>query len=358
MPPLPPGGYYPTFKRWLSDYVFYIAPSLMLLALSIRHLSLTLPTAADPALEAGGLWGESKAQGLSLFGPGAAGFLAPCVEFRREATDTEEALGKALEVLSTAGIDFPIVAKPDRGYQGWGVRALRDAEDLRDYLDKVSPGVEMLLQKMIAYGGETGIFYVRNPGESRGRICSMALTYAPHVFGDGRRTLAELVEADGVLRKNAPVYRERNAASWEAVVPEGEVFVLTNARSARLGAVYRDSTDLVTPALEDAIEAIAREVPEFHFGRFDIRFRSLEELWEGRGFIVVELNGAGAEMLHLWDGRKGLIDAYRTLWWQYRTLFSIASAMRRRGHRPTGLRTMIRLQRKQEQLRKLYPPSY
>ena len=71
----------------------------------------------------------------------------------------------------------------------------------------------------------------------------------------------------------------------------------------------------------------------------------------------MELNGAGAEMLHIWAGEGTARRAWAMLWRQYRALFAIGAQMRRKGHRPVGLRGMIRLQRQQERLRRGYPPS-
>ncbi|MFC7704652.1 hypothetical protein ACFQXB_10650 [Plastorhodobacter daqingensis] len=357
MPALAPGPLYPMFKRRLNDPVFYLLPALMWLGLALRHGSLTLPTAANPSMEVGGLWGESKAQGLGLFGPVGRQFTAPYVVLCRGGESADAAEAEALAALRGAGIDFPVVAKPDRGYQGWGVRALQDVTDLRAYLAPAGAGLRILLQKLVRFQGEAGIFYIREPGAARGRIVSLALNYAPHVIGDGRKSVADLVVADPVLAANRAVYQARSPAGWGSIPAPGEVVILTNARSARLGAVYRSALDQVTPALEEIVDTIAREIPDFHFGRFDIRFSSLEALQEGRDFLIVELNGAGAEMLHLWEGATSLSSAYRTLWRQYRKLFAIGAAMRRQGHRPAGLRQMLALQRRQERLRKAYPPS-
>ncbi len=352
MPPLPSGPLYPLFKRWIPERLFYLVPALMWLLLSLRHRSVTLPSAANPRMEAGGLWGESKTHDLALFGPLARLWLAPFVIVRGG-----DGPAAAAAAMREAGLAFPVMAKPDRGYQGWGVRRLDGPEELAHYLSRVGPETGVMLQELVDLGGEAGIFYVREPGEPRGRIVSMALTYAPHVVGDGRRTLAELVAADRVLRKCAEIYRARLQGRWHHVVPRGEVVVLTTARSARVGAIYRDATDLVTEALTRRIDAIARDVEGFHFGRFDIRFGSLEGLLRGEDLVILELNGAGGEMLHLWDGRTGLLAAYRDLWRQYRTAFAIGAGNVRRGHRPAGLAAMIRLQRQQERLRRLYPQS-
>jgi hypothetical protein len=362
------GPLYPWFKLRLGDRAFYLLPTLMWLALSLRHGSLTLPSVANPTMEAGGLWGESKAQGLGLFGPQGRRRLAPFIEVICGAlppADDPGAIAKArhdrdqavLARLAAAGVELPIVAKPDRGYQGWGVRVVHTTQELGAYLDGPPPGATVILQELVDFRYEAGIFYIRPPKEERGRIASMAFVMPPHVVGDGRRTVAELAAAHRVLRPNLDIYQSRNPGTWDSVPAPGSIHELTNARSARLGAVYRDALHLVTPALEKAIGDISSEIPDFHFGRYDVRFRSVEELMEGKGFRIVELNGAGAEMLHIWDGTTSLATAYKTLWRQYRRLFSIAADMRRQGHRPVGIGQMIRLQREQERLRRNYPAS-
>jgi len=348
---------YPSFKLQLGDRVFYLLPALMWLTLSIRYGSVTLPTVANPAMEVSGLWGESKTQGMRLFGTAGRARLAPIVEVVCRGGGSHERDKAVWAQLEKAGIAFPIIAKPDRGYQGWGVRVIRNAGELATYLDVLPDGAKVVLQEMVDYENEAAVFYIREPGRNRGSIVSLTFVLPPHVVGDGRRSVAELAAADKVLRPNLDVYQARSPGTWERVPEEGELHELTNTRSARLGAVYRDGTHLVTPQLEQSIEEISREIPDFHFGRFDIRFRSTEELLAGDGFRILELNGAGAEILHIWDGATRLSAAYRTLWRQYRSLFAISNAMHRRGHRPVGIRHMIRLQREQEKLRRSYPAS-
>lgn len=349
------GPVYPAFKRLIPERLFYALPALMWLALSARHLSLTLPSAANPALDAGGLWGESKSQGLALFGPTGQRFLPPFATI--DCLPGGDRMQAALTAMTDHAMTFPVVGKPDRGYQGWGVRLLNTPAELADYLSRQPDDAKVMLQALIDMPGEAGIFYIRHPNQPQGRIVSMAFVHPPHVIGDGKRSLAELVARDPILQANAAIYRERNPGAWDQILPADAFHCLTNARSARLGAVYRDAMDQVTPELEAVIDRISAEIPDFHFGRFDIRFRSIAELQQGRGFRIVELNGAGAEMLHIWAGEGTLSNAWRTLWRQYRALFAIGSAMRRQGHRPVGLMGMLRLQRQQERLRRTYPPS-
>lgn len=358
-PPLRCGPLYPTFKRKLSDQVFYVIPALMWCALALRHGGLTLATAANPAMEAGGLWGESKGQCLSLFGPHARARTAPWIVVERGPGDVfdDSRVAAVCDALNRAGVSFPLVTKPDRGYQGWGVKLAHAPADLAAYLQALPEGAGLVLQAYAPYAGEAGVFYVRRPGETRGRIASMALAYAPHVVGDGRRSLAALVHEDEVLRKSAAIYRARHGAEWSAAPEAGRIVALTGTRAARVGAVYRDACALVTPALEERIDAIARDIEGFHFGRFDLRFETIERFLEGEDFLILELNGAGAEMLHIWDGETTLLDAYATLWRQYSMLFEIAAENARNGVRPLGLQAMMALQMRQERLRKCYPPT-
>ena len=351
----PEGPVYPQFKRRIPERLFYVVPALMWLMLSIRHRSLTLPSAANPALDAGGLWGESKSQGLELFGATGREFLPSFVTI--DCHPGLDRLSVAEAAMRSKGLGFPVMGKPDRGYQGWGVRVLKAKDELADYLSRQPENARVMLQELIDLPGEAGIFYIRHPEDQKGRIVSLALVYPPHVIGNGSHSVAQLVASDPILQANAEIYRERDPGAWDRVLAEDEFHCLTNARSARLGAVYRNGLHQVTPELEDVIDRISREIPDFHFGRFDIRFRSLAELRQGRGFQIVELNGAGAEMLHIWAGNGTLWKAWRTLWQQYRVLFAIGAAMRRQGHWPVGLIGMIRLQRQQERLRRTYPPS-
>jgi hypothetical protein len=347
----------PWFRRVIPEKLFYVPIGLLWGALALRYGSLTLPTAANPRMDVGGLWGESKSQGLALAGPVASGWIARFVVVRLRHEPVGIEAGRALRAMEAAGLAFPIVAKPDVGYQSWGVERIEDAAGLAGYIARFPAGETFILQELVPHDGEAAIFYVRDPDMAVGRIFSMALVYFPHVVGDGRSTLRELILADEALAHKAELHLERMADRLDTVLPEGRTLRLAFAGSIRLGATYRDCRDLVTPELERRIDEIARDVPEFHFGRFDLRFSSLDRLQAGEDFRIVEINGAGAEALHIWDPRTTLRGAYRTLVRQFMLLFATGAANRDRGFRPVGPRVMLRRLRRQERLRRRYPPG-
>jgi hypothetical protein len=60
---------------------------------------------------------------------------------------------------------------------------------------------------------------------------------------------------------------------------------------------------------------------------------------------VLELNGVGAEAAHIYDPAVSLIDAYRSLFRQWRIAFEIGAQNRRLGHRPARIAELIGLLR-------------
>src|SRR3546814_13627041 len=75
----------------------------------------------------------------------------------------------------------------------------------------------------------------------------------------------------------------------------------------------------------------------FYFGRFDVRFRSVEALGRGEDFQILEVNGASAEAIHIWDPEQTVRETYRVLFEQFRLLYETGAGNRDRGHRPISL---------------------
>ena len=109
------------------------------------------------------------------------------------------------------------------------------------------------------------------------------------------------------------------------------------------GTEFRDGRRLHTPALEAAVDEIARRVDGFYFGRFDVRYASPEALARGEGFAIVELNGVTSEATHIYDPTDRSSPRGATLMTQWSLAFAIGAANRARGHRPVGTARLARL---------------
>jgi hypothetical protein len=344
------------FEFW-PMWAFY--PPVMLYAgwLMLRHRGVLLPTAANPSFPGGGFFGESKAEILKLAVAHVPQWVAPFVRVERGSAVSDIDVGRALQQLKAHDITLPVVAKPDLGCRGACCHQLHPRAELRAYLEAFPAHATLLLQRLVPFEGEAGIFYCRRPGQARGRVVSITLKYFPYVHGDGQHTLRELIEADTRAGKLSHLYLRRHVARLDEVPAAGEDIRLAFAGSHSRGAIFRNGTHLVTPEMEARFEAIARALPEFHFGRFDIRFEDFADVQAGHGFSIVEINGAGAESTHIWDRRTTLVQAWRDLMRQYKWLFEIGAANRRRGHPTLPWAQFVRDYRREKALTPLYPAT-
>ncbi|MCW5745304.1 MAG: D-alanine--D-alanine ligase [Alphaproteobacteria bacterium] len=357
MPPLDLSGPPVSFYEFWPMSLFYGPVFLYVLWLMARYRGINLPTLANPSFPGGGFYGESKSAILDLAVRSAPQWVAPFIAVDRpeRPADVAGETRAALRRLADAGLCLPVVAKPDLGCRGAGVRLVRTEAELAAYLHGFPAGARLVLQRFADFEGEAGIFYVRKPGTARGRILSLTLKYFPRVAGDGRATLRELILRDPRAGKVPHLYLPRHAARLDDIVPAGEAVRLSFSGSHSKGSIFRDGTHLVSEAMQARFDAIARAIPEFYFGRFDVRFPSFEALQRGEGFVILEINGAGAEMTHVWDRRTKLLAAWRDIMRQYRLLFEIGRLNRDRGHRGQSLAAFWRQYRRENALTAAYP---
>lgn len=337
---------------------YYVPVALQWLWLALRYRSLTLPTAANPSIEAGGLLGESKAACLSLAGAQARPFVATWAAVTRiPGDDLAPSLAAARAALAAAGLDYPFIVKPDIGWRGFGVRLVRNEDELAEYLAAYPQGETLLLQEFLPWPGEAAIFWLRRPGAERGEIFSLTLRYFPFVVGDGIATIRQLIETCPRMSWKAAELCAGNADRLDQVPADGECVRLAVVGSNRVAGLYIDGISHATPALTERMDQLCGDLKDFHFGRLDVRFESIERLREGEGFKVVEINGAGAEAVHIWDPDYPILAGYRTLFRQQELMFAIAHANRARGARPMTLRELVACQRRQQKLLSRYPTS-
>jgi hypothetical protein len=351
-PPTPPVISF--FEFW-PGWLFYTPVVAHWIALGLRYGDLSLPTAANPHITVGGLCGESKREILDQVAGAERDVLARYTSIVTHTTDPTADVAVAEQAMGQALLRYPVVAKPDIGCNGTGVQLVHDRAGLLRYLSSYPRGTCLLLQEFIPEEGEAGLFYIRHPDEAYGRLTSVTLKYSPFVTGDGRSTLRQLILGDPRAGRLAQLYLPRLAHRQHEVPRQGERVRLVFVGNHCKGSMFRNGTALATEALTDRIDRLARALPDFHFGRIDVRFGSLQALARGEGFRVIEINGVGSEATHVWDPETRLLDAWRAQFFHYGAAFRIAAANRARGHRPAGIRAMWRHWRQQTRLMAAYP---
>jgi membrane protein DedA with SNARE-associated domain len=346
--------------------LFYLPLVINWIRLGLRHRSLTLPTAANPKIFAGGMWGEAKSSYFYDVTPAERQWIADFVIVKRNAgawslgADVE----RAVRALDDAGLDYPLVAKPDIGWHGHGVRRIDNRAALENYIAQFPASNTLMLQRYVPYAAEAAVLYARLPGEVNGRVLSLTLRYFPQVIGNGQYTVRQLIRSDARARwKSAlhlgidPSHRGVDRFDLDRIPARGEVVRIALIGNQRAGALYRDASRHITGALEARFDAIAGSMTEFHYGRFDLRFDTLEALKRAEDFSIVEINGIGGEAIDCWDPRLAVGEAYRRLAEQQRLLFLIGGRNRARGFRPMAAGDFIASLIRQTQLIRRYPAS-
>lgn len=353
-----------SYAERLPNGILYLPVGLRWLLLSVRYRSLTLPTVSNPLIETGGYWGESKSDLMDQVGDDQKKWFADFVTFHRNGEGAKADLKEAMLKMEAQGLNFPIVVKPDVGWQGYGVRLVEEQDHLLNYISSYPSEGKIMLQRPVPHDGEAGIFYVRMPNEEHGRVLSVTLRYFPYVIGDGKSTLEELIKNSPRSKLKAEYFlgdRDDHTGlekQYLEMVPEdGELIRLAFIGSIRIGGLYRDASYLITPEMTKRFDEIAHAIPEFYFGRFDVRFESTELLKKGEGFSIIEVNGAGSEPIHAWDPEVPTLKLYKELFQTQSLLFKVGALNRKRGFKPTPVVEFLKAARKQTKLINNYPPA-
>jgi pimeloyl-ACP methyl ester carboxylesterase/membrane protein DedA with SNARE-associated domain len=323
--------------RWefWPPWIFYLPVVCYVGFLAMKYRSLTLFTAANPAMPASGFIGESKSdilRGLS----GADSFMARAASID-PSPDLSRRLRSAKSFMAQNDLTFPVVLKPDVGQRGSGVAVVRSNAEIEQYLRDA--GTETMIQEYIP-GFEFGVFYYRYPGAGKGRIFSITEKRFPSVIGDGESNLGQLILKDSRAVCMAKFYLNKQAERLWDVPKKGEAVQLVEVGTHCRGAIFLDGTWVKTDALEEAIDRISQSYNGFYFGRYDIRTASIEDFKQGHNFKVVELNGITSEATHIYDPKNSLLTAYQVLFAQWRIAFEIGALNRQRNFKPTSLWTL------------------
>lgn len=235
--------------------------------------------------------------------------------------------GQVFETVKTCmvdqGVTFPCFCKPDIGGKGIGVSKIENELQLQQY--HLQCTYAYLVQEEIPYKNEIGIFYCRLPYEQQGMITGIVGKKFLEVTGDGKRTLQQLIASVPRFYYQRKHLEAKYKEQLFQVLPAGQKFVLSEIGNHARGSEFVDLSDFNEPRLEKLIDELAKSYNTLYFGRYDIKFNSWEELYEGKNYMLIELNGSGSEPTHMYDIRKKLPQAYKIILKHWKLLYAICS---------------------------------
>ena len=234
------------------------------------------------------------------------------------------------KILVGSKMEFPFIAKPDIGLRGSAVKKMDSLEDLKSYHRKAN--FDYLIQNLIPFPKEVGIFYVRYPHEEKGRITGIVAKEFLIVEGDDCSTIEELLKANPRYELQLKALRKEYGNQLKDILPKGEKRNLVPYGNHARGAKFLDYSHLISPELTKVIDDMCQQIDGFYFGRMDLMYNTWEELEQGKNFAIVELNGAASEPTHIYDPKHSLFFAWKELARHITYMYEISVENHKRGY--------------------------
>jgi hypothetical protein len=288
--------------------------------LAFRARSPFFFSASNPGIVMGGMFGESKYEVLKTIPPQytpATGLVqAPCKK------------DEVIKILQQQGLQLPVIFKPDLGERGFMVKRINTDDDIENYVSRMK--YNFLVQELVDLPLELGIFYLRFPNESKGKVTSVVMKEMLSVTGNGLLTLQELIFSKERAKLQWETLKEVYHHQLNEIIPSNKTIELVSIGNHCLGTKFLDGGHLINEKLSNTFDHISKQISGFYFGRFDLRCASLEDLYKGN-IKILELNGCGAEPAHIYHPGYSVFKASGELVNHWHTIFLVARENAKRG---------------------------
>ena len=282
--------------------------------LCIKARSLFFFSASNPSIENGGFLMEKKSDIYKII-PQAFYPKTLLIRNGNRISDIESD-------INNYGFSFPVIIKPNIGGKGRGVKKVKNVQEAVEYIHRSN--FDMLVQELIPYKNEVGIFYYKFPWQQKGKISGIVLKEFLTVCGDGIHTIEDILVKDnrGLLHLSA--LKKSTEIDFDQVLDNGIEKVLVPFGNHARGCKFIDASHLITPALEETIDNICQKIEGFYFGRLDVMFETWENMEQGKNISIIELNGAGSEPTHMYDPAHSIFFAWKEIIKHWNLLYKIS----------------------------------
>jgi len=314
------------FEYW-TWWMFYVPLLPYWLFQAIRTRSLTFFTNADPCMDYGGFFGESKMEILRQI---PKEYLPKTILIEKH-TDLKSIVDRLIQ----EDLVYPIICKPDVGERGNQVEKLYSNYDLVAYVGKAQD--DFLIQEFIPFDIELGVLYYRYPTSPKGKVSSVTRKKFLTVLGDGKSNVEQLMQENTRARFQIDSMRNRlGDMGMKEVIKAGEKRMLEPIGNHCRGTKFLDNNFLLNATLDEVFDKIALTIDGFHYGRFDIKVKSIEDLYAGKNIKIMELNGVSSEPGHIYDPKNTMWAAYRDLASHWKIIADISIQQQRKGVMPVS----------------------
>ncbi len=304
------------FYEYWPAFIFYLPFFPLWLIYSLRLSDWLYFTKVNPKMRFGGFMQYSKYDVIKSI---PEHFITESYFFKDKPSDSD---------FYKEFLDFPLIFKPDIGERGKGVHLFKTEEDFKAFIPQIQSS--FILQKYCDYPIELGILYHKFPN-GKSEITSIVKKEFLYVIGDGQSTLETLVNQSIRAHNRIDYFAEKFNDIWQQPVEKNEYILLEEIGNHCRGTKFIDACELITPQLVSVFDEISHNIPDFHYGRFDLKVKSIEDLYDGKNIQIFELNGVNSEVAHIYDPKHSIFYAYRQVYKELKTVFTISKVLKTNG---------------------------
>jgi hypothetical protein len=295
-------------------YVLYFPIGIVWFWYCLKSRSMWFFSSSNPTITFGGFEGESKREMYDQLPP----FSFPKTIYIRHTSSFTDVKVK----INEDGFQFPFIVKPDVGMKGILFRKIDNEEQLQKYHERIP--VEYIIQELVEMPVELSVFYYRYPNHQTGTISGFIQKELLEVYGDGERTLWELILAHSRAKYRLEEMKHRHEHRLDRVLAKGQHFYLSYAGNHNRGARFINLEKQIDDKLLEVFDQLSHYTGQFYYGRYDIKCTSVDDLKEGKNYSILEFNGCGAEPNHIYDCNMSLVQAYREILKHWKALYEIS----------------------------------
>ena len=121
----------------------------------------------------------------------------------------------------------------------------------------------------------------------------------------------------------------------------GETVIVERIGNHCRGTIFRNATEIDKVKTAEAIDKVMADFEGFNYGRFDMKVKSVEDLYAAKNIKILELNGVNADAAHIFDPNYGLIQAMKDVAWHWKRMADIASFNLSQGYSPIAFKPIL-----------------
>ncbi len=243
--------------------------------------------------------------------------------------DIGENISSITHRMQESGIVFPVVAKPDRGERGWGVKKIETIAELEKY--RTAMNITFLVQSYINYPIEISIFYYRHPLAKKGIVTSVTYKKLLTITGDGVSKIEKLILDNDRCFLQYDKLKMQSQIDFAKILDTGEQLVLVPYGNHVLGATFLNYNHIIDEQLTNTIDKISKRIDGLYYGRYDLRCKSIESLKNGNDFAILEINGTAAEAAHIYEPGYSFFKAQIEIAKHFKMMYEAAIENKKRG---------------------------